>query len=71
MHQHEVDMKNTGYEEISHNMEANKALDNTLDPLKKNSSNKKTVIGGMLTNVTTNYDNTYKHLHTVMDRVWC
>lgn len=66
MHQHEVDMKNTGYENFSN--EANKALDNTLDAVKKNSSFQEAIIGGMLTNVTTNYDNTYKHLHTVMDQ---
>lgn len=66
MHQHEVDMKNTGYENFSN--EANKALDNTLDAVKKNSSFQEAIISGMLTNVTTNYDNTYKHLHTVMDQ---
>ena len=66
MHQHEVDMKNTGYENFSN--EANKALDNTLDAAKKNSSFQEAIISGMLTNVTTNYDNTYKHLHTVMDQ---
>ena len=66
MHQHEVDMKNTGYENFSN--EANKALDNTLDAVKKNSSFQEAIISGMLNNVTTNYDNTYKHLHTVMDQ---
>lgn len=66
MHQHEVDMKNTGYENFSN--EANKALDNTLDAVKKNSSFQEAIISEMLTNVTTNYDNTYKHLHTVMDQ---
>lgn len=66
MHQHEVDMKNTGYENFSN--EANKALDNTLDAVKKNSSFQEAIISGTLTNVTTNYDNTYKHLHTVMDQ---
>ena len=66
MHQHEVDMKNTGYENFSN--EANKALDNTLDAVKKNSSFQEAIISGMLTNVTTNYDNTYKHLHTVIDQ---
>lgn len=66
MHQHEVDMKNTGYENFSN--EANKALDNTLEAVKKNSSFQEAIISGMLTNVTTNYDNTYKHLHTVMDQ---
>lgn len=66
MHQHEVDMKNTGYENFSN--EANKALDNTLDAVKKNSLFQEAIISGMLTNVTTNYDNTYKHLHTVMDQ---
>lgn len=66
IHQHEVDMKNTGYENFSN--EANKALDNTLDAVKKNSSFQEAIISGMLTNVTTNYDNAYKHLHTVMDQ---
>lgn len=64
MHQHEVDMKNTGYENFSN--EANKALDNTLDAVKKNSSFQEAIISGMLTNVTTNYDNTYKHLHAMV-----
>ena len=66
MHQHEVDMKNTGYENFS--TEANKALDNTLDAVKKNSAFQEAIIGNMLSNVKTNYDSTYKHLHDVMDQ---
>lgn len=66
MHQHEVDMKNTGYENFSN--EANKALDNTLDAVKKNSDFQEAIIGNMLSNVKTNYDSTYKHLHDVMDQ---
>lgn len=66
MHQHEVDMKNTGYENFSN--EANKALDNTLDAVKKNSAFQEAIIGNMLSNVKTNYDSTYKHLHDVMDQ---
>lgn len=66
MHQHEVDMKNTGYENFSES--ANKALDNTLDAVNKNSAFQEAIIGNMLSNVTTNYDSTYKHLHDVMDQ---
>lgn len=66
MHQHEVDMKNTGYENFSD--EANKALDNTLDTVKKNAAFQEAIIGSMLSNVKTNYDSTYKHLGDVMDQ---
>lgn len=66
MHQHEVDMKNTGYENFSD--EANKALDNTLDAVKKNATFQEAIIGSMLSNVKANYDSTYKHLGDVMDQ---
>ena len=66
MHQHEVDMKNTGYENFSD--EANKALDNTLDAVKKNAVFQEAIIGSMLSNVKANYDSTYKHLGDVMDQ---
>lgn len=66
MHQHEVDMKNTGYENFSD--EANKALDNTLDAVKKNAAFQESIIGSMLSNVKANYDSTYKHLGDVMDQ---
>lgn len=66
MHQHEVDMKNTGYENLSD--EANKALDNTLDAVKKNAAFQEAIIGSMLSNVKANYDSTYKHLGDVMDQ---
>lgn len=66
MHQHEVDMKNTGYENFSD--EANKALDNTLDAVKKNVAFQEAIIGSMLSNVKANYDSTYKHLGDVMDQ---
>lgn len=66
MHQHEVDMKNTGYENFSD--EANKALDNTLDTVKKNAAFQEAIIGSMLSNVKANYDSTYKHLGDVMDQ---
>lgn len=66
MHQHEVDMKNTGYENFSD--EANKALDNTLDAVKKNAAFQEAIIGSMLSNVKANYDSTYKHLGEVMDQ---
>lgn len=66
MHQHEVDMKNTGYENFSD--EANKALDNTLDAVKKNAAFQEAIIGSMLSNVKANYDSTYKHLGNVMDQ---
>lgn len=65
MHQHEVDMKNTGYENFSES--ANKALDNTLDAVKKNAEFQNAIISNMLSNVTSNYDSTYKHLGDVMD----
>lgn len=65
MHQHEVDMKNTGYENLSES--ANKALDNTLDAVKKNAAFQNAIISNMLSNVTSNYDSTYKHLGDVMD----
>lgn len=65
MHQHEVDMKNTGYENFSN--EANNALDNTLDAVKKNSVFQEAIIGNMLDTVTLDYENTYKHLGTVLD----
>lgn len=66
MHQHEVDMKNTGYENFSD--ETNKALDNTLDAVKKNAAFQEAIIGSMLSNVKANYDSTYKHLGDVMDQ---
>lgn len=66
MHQHEVDMKNTGYENFSD--EANKALDNTLDAVKKNAAFQEAIIGSILSNVKANYDSTYKHLGDVMDQ---
>lgn len=66
MHQHEVDMKNTGYENFSD--EANKALDNTLDAVKKNAAFQEAIIDSMLSNVKANYDSTYKHLGDVMDQ---
>lgn len=66
MHQHEIDMKNTGYENFSD--EANKALDNTLDAVKKNAAFQEAIIGSMLSNVKANYDSTYKHLGDVMDQ---
>lgn len=66
MHQHEVDMKNTGYENFSD--EANKALDNTLDAVKKNATFQEAIIGSMLSNVKANYDSTYKHLGDVIDQ---
>lgn len=66
MHQHEVDMKNTGYENFSD--EANKALDNTLDAVKKNAAFQEAIIGSMLSNVKANYDSTYKHLGDAMDQ---
>lgn len=66
MHQHEVDMKNTGYENFSD--EANKELDNTLDAVKKNAAFQEAIIGSMLSNVKANYDSTYKHLGDVMDQ---
>lgn len=66
MHQHEVDMKNTGYENLSN--DANNALDTTLDAVKKNSEFQEAIIGNMLDTVTANYDSTYDHLHDVMNQ---
>lgn len=66
VHQHEVEMKKTGYENLQE--DAENALDNTLDALKKNTSFQETVINNMLNNVKSNYDSTYKHLGDVMDQ---
>lgn len=66
VHQHETEMKKTGYENLQ--SDAEKALDNTLDALKKNTNFQEAVINNMLTNVKTNYDSTYKHLGDVMDQ---
>jgi len=59
-------MKKTGYENLQ--KDAENALDNTLDALKKNTSFQEAVINNMLSNVRTNYDSTYKHLGEVMDQ---
>lgn len=66
VHQHEVEMKKTGYENLQE--DAENALDNTLDALKKNTSFQEAVINNMLNNVKSNYDSTYKHLGDVMDQ---
>lgn len=64
VHEHEVEMKKTGYENLQE--DAENALDNTLDALKKNTSFQEAVINNMLNNVKSNYDSTYKHLGDVM-----
>lgn len=66
VHNHETEMKKTGFENLQ--SDAEKALDNTLDALKKNANFQQAVIGNMLSNVTANYDSTYSHLHDVMDQ---
>ena len=66
VHEHEVEMKKTGYENLQE--DAENALDNTLDALKKNTSFQEAVINNMLNNVKSNYDSTYKHLGDVMDQ---
>lgn len=66
VHQHETEMKKTGYENLQ--TDAENALDNTLDALKKNTNFQEAVVNNMLTNVKTNYDSTYKHLGNVMDQ---
>ena len=66
VHQHEVEMKKTGYENLQE--DAENALDNTLDALKKNTSFQEAVINNMLNNVKSNYDSTYKHLGDVMNQ---
>lgn len=66
VHNHETEMKKTGFENLQ--SDAEKALDNTLDALKKNTNFQQAVIGNMLSNVTANYDSTYNHLHDVMDQ---
>ena len=58
VHNHETEMKKTGYENLQ--KDAENALDNTLDALKKNTSFQEAVINNMLSNVKTNYDSTYK-----------
>lgn len=66
VHNHETEMKKTGFGNLQ--SDAEKALDNTLDALKKNTNFQQAVIGNMLSNVTANYDSTYNHLHDVMDQ---
>lgn len=66
VHNHETEMKKNGYENLQ--KDAENALDNTLDALKKNTSFQEAVINNMLSNVKTNYDSTYKHLGEVMDQ---
>lgn len=66
MHQHETEMKKTGYENLQKGAE--NALDNTLDAVKKNSEFQEAIIGNMLDTVTANYDSTYDHLHDVMNQ---
>ena len=66
VHNHETEMKKTGYENLQ--KDAENALDNTLDALKKNTSFQEAVINNMLSNVKTNYDSTYKHLGEVMNQ---
>ena len=66
VHNHETEMKKTGFGNLQ--SDAEKALDNTLDALKKNTSFQQAVIGNMLSNVTANYDSTYNHLYDVMDQ---
>lgn len=66
VHNHETEMKKTGFENLQ--SDAEKALDNTLGALKKNTNFQQAVIGNMLSNVTANYDSTYSHLHDVMDQ---
>ena len=66
VHEHETEMKKTGYENLQ--KDAENALDNTLDALKKNTSFQEAVINNMLDNVRSNYDSTYKHLGDVMDQ---
>ena len=66
VHQHETEMKKTGFENLQ--TDAENALDNTLEALKKNTSFQEAVINNMLDNVKLNYDSTYSHLHDVMDQ---
>lgn len=66
VHNHEVEMKKTGFENLQD--DANTALDNTLDALKKNTKFQEAVIGNMLDTVTKDYDSTYSHLHDLMDQ---
>ena len=49
VHNHETEMKKTGYENLQ--KDAENALDNTLDALKKNTSFQEAVIYYMLSNV--------------------
>lgn len=66
VHNHEVEMKKTGFENLQD--DANTALDNTLDALKKNTKFQEAVIGNMLDTVTKDYDSTYSHLHDLMNQ---
>lgn len=65
VHQHEVEMKKTGFEDMA--SDAEKALQNTQDALKKNTDFQEAVINNMLATVKNNYDDTYAHLNTVIE----
>lgn len=65
VHQHETEMKKTGFEDMA--SDAEKALQNTQDALKKNTDFQEAVISNMLDTVKNDYDNTYDHLNSVIE----
>lgn len=64
VHKHEQEMKKYGYEQLQN--EAETALENTLDALKKNTAFQEAVINQMLDTTKANYDEAYNHLNEVI-----
>lgn len=64
VHKHEQEMKKYGYEQLQN--EAETALENTLDALKKNTAFQEAVISQMLDTTKANYDEAYNHLNEVI-----
>lgn len=64
VHNHEVEMKKYGYDELS--KEADTALENTLDALVKNTDMQKAVIDNMLSQVTASYEGAYGKIQDII-----
>lgn len=64
VHKHEQEMKKYGYEHLQN--EAETALENTLDALKKNTAFQEAIISQMLDTTKANYDEAYNHLNEVI-----
>lgn len=63
-YKHEQEMKKAGFEDLQNDAET--ALNNTLDALKKNTDFQQAVIGQMLDTTKANYDEAYNHLNEVI-----